>query len=324
MRALESEPTDYELSPAAEILARRFIQRWDMYPHQVANGGLYVTVHEPLTVAHLLAHLRGELTLGTYLLNPQSLGRFLVFDADTLHQWQQLLSLYQTLQEMDTVGYLERSRRGGHLWLFLAEWQPGEYIRLFGKRLLATQGMAEMELYPKQDRLEGGPGSLIRLPFGIHRKNGRRYGFVQPTGEPLAPSLRDQVALFSRPQTVPKAVFATLAKNIPTPPQQNRFSTIPAAQKGVCEVAETAVLSVRIKGAISVRDFVGRYVALSEKGLGLCPFHDDLHPSFSVNDEGNYWHCFACNIGGSIIDFWMRKQDCDFTTALSELAQQLL
>ena len=77
-------------------------------------------------------------------------------------------------------------------------------------------------------------------------------------------------------------------------------------------------------GAIPVRQFVLRYVELSPKGTGLCPFHDDQVPSLSVNDKENYWHCFACGVGGSVIDFWMSYQDCDFQTAVSELAEMLL
>ena len=59
-------------------------------------------------------------------------------------------------------------------------------------------------------------------------------------------------------------------------------------------------------------------------GAGLCPFHEDQHMSFSVNAERNYWHCFSGCGGGSIIDFWMKWQDCDFKTAVKELAVMLL
>ncbi len=53
-------------------------------------------------------------------------------------------------------------------------------------------------------------------------------------------------------------------------------------------------------------------------------FHDDHHASFGVNDEGNYWHCFAGCGGGSVIDFWMKWRKCDFTTVVRELAKVLL
>jgi hypothetical protein len=50
-----------------------------------------------------------------------------------------------------------------------------------------------------------------------------------------------------------------------------------------------------------------RYVDLkptASSATGLCPFHDDHHPSLEVSDEGNYWNCFAGCGGGSVIDFW--------------------
>lgn len=83
-------------------------------------------------------------------------------------------------------------------------------------------------------------------------------------------------------------------------------------------------MSERLKAIVTVREFVGSYVELSREGRGLCPFHDDQVVSFSVNDEENYWHCFACDMGGSIIDFWMQWRQCDFPQALRELADKLL
>ena len=74
-------------------------------------------------------------------------------------------------------------------------------------------------------------------------------------------------------------------------------------------------------------EFVSRYVDLkptASGAVGLCPFHDDHHPSFTVNTEENYWVCFACGTGGSVVDFYMRWHDCDFTTAIRELAKMLL
>jgi len=60
-----------ELSRPALVLAQRFVQRWDLYAHQLDDGS-YVCVHEPLNVGHLLDHLRGEITPGAYLLDQDS------------------------------------------------------------------------------------------------------------------------------------------------------------------------------------------------------------------------------------------------------------
>jgi len=53
----------------------------------------------------------------------------------------------------------------------------------------------------------------------------------------------------------------------------------------------------------------GRGLQLKRKGkeyVGLCPFHDDHNPSFSVNPSAGLWHCFACDIGGDVHLFLVR------------------
>ncbi len=315
----EKEPTHYELSPSAEVLARRFIQRWDMYAMQSHSGDGYYTLYESLNVGHLFSHLKGEITLGTYLLNADSNGRFLVLDADNSYQWDQLLHMSKGLHEQSIPCYLEQSRRGGHLWFFLEKWASGKQIRAFGKGLLHVNEIEEVEIYPKQDVLKKGPGSLIRLPFGIHRRSNRRYGFVSVEGQPLAATIREQLQLLSKPQRVSKSVFHEYVKQPPQnkPKQRN---TVHSIQNSTDFIASGELpLSEQIKSSISVKAFVENYVSLSASGSGLCPFHDDHNPSFSVNDEENYWHCFTCGIGGSVIDFWMQHQDCDFKTAVKEL-----
>ncbi|MCB9423175.1 MAG: hypothetical protein H6667_25480 [Ardenticatenaceae bacterium] len=324
MRHPERVFTDYELSPLVGVLARKFINRWDMYPQQMANGR-WLTVHEPLHVGLLQTHLRGDVTLGVYLLDEQSRGRFLVFDADSTESWQQLRKMAQELATENVTTYLENSRRGGHLWLFFDQPQPGQAVRWFGRGVLARQGIPpkQIELYPKQDELDDGPGSLIRLPFGVHRKSGQRYGFMTPEGNPLAPTLRQQVQVLGRAETVPIRFFELVCdkgREVEAERRKRRIARPLAATKSVT-VGDLP--SERIKTAVSVHDFVSQYVELSPSGMGLCPFHDDTHPSFSVNAEENYWYCFTCGIGGSVIDFWMQWQDCDFVTAVSELAHML-
>ena len=52
----------------------------------------------------------------------------------------------------------------------------------------------------------------------------------------------------------------------------------------------------------------------------LCPFHDDRHPSLSVNLESGLYNCFSCGAGGDVLTFYQRYKDTDFPTALTELA----
>ena len=88
-------------------------------------------------------------------------------------------------------------------------------------------------------------------------------------------------------------------------------------------------LSTRLKATLSVHDYVSQYVELDQRGTGYCPFHDDRHKSFGVNQAENYWHCWAGCGGGSLIDFamkWRAKhgQPGDFTATLKALADELL
>jgi hypothetical protein len=78
---------------------------------------------------------------------------------------------------MNIPSYLETSRRGGHLWLFFEAKIPGKLAKGFGLAL-AKKHQLHLEVFPKQEKLNQGPGSLIRVPFGIHRKTGLRYEFV--------------------------------------------------------------------------------------------------------------------------------------------------
>jgi DNA primase len=64
---------------------------------------------------------------------------------------------------------------------------------------------------------------------------------------------------------------------------------------------------------------------LSKKGkdfFGLCPFHREKSPSFSVNDEKNFYHCFGCGEHGSTIDFVQKTQNLSFVEAVKALAEE--
>jgi len=309
----EFERPHNEVNYMADILAKTFIQRWDLYAKQL-NDGRYICIHKPLEQRHLISHLLGKITLGTYLFDSQNKSKFIVFDADEENQLKALITMSQDLAQQTIPSYLEVSRRGGHLWLFFDKPVSGKQARQFGKGLMVAYNLANIELFPKQDRLKTGPGSLIRLPFGIHRKDGNRYGFLLPNGEPLVASAIDQIHAFSAPQDVPRSFF-----------HASRTSTLDRTNNTIKtrsgEVEET--LADKIKASISVYDFVSQYIGLSPTGQGLCPFHEDHHASLSVNIEENYWHCFAGCGGGSVIDFWIRLKGCDFKVAIQELSKTL-
>jgi hypothetical protein len=320
-RELEGQPLPEITPELVEAYAAAFLNRVDCYPLQLSNGK-FVRVKQPLTWGLVNAHLRGALTLGAYALDAQSRARWLCCDVDDADSFSVLQQMARDLQAQTIPAYLERSRHGGHLWLFTTP-LPGAALRRFGRQLLIPYSLPKVELYPKQERLTSGSGSLVRLPLGIHRKSGKRYSFITLEDQPLAPTIRQQIALLAHPVRVPPAFIAATLAGVAEPSLLLPKSSIEKAKW-----AAGRTLSERLKSAISVYDFVSRYVELNEQGKGLCPFHDDQHPSFQVNRERNYWSCYAGCGGGSIIDFMMKwrqahGQDGSFTATVKDLATLL-
>ncbi len=57
------------------------------------------------------------------------------------------------------------------------------------------------------------------------------------------------------------------------------------------------------------------------QALGLCPFHDDRHPSLSINLINGLFKCFACGVKGDVYTFYQTIKNVDFKTALKEIAR---
>src|SRR6187402_635690 len=67
------------------------------------------------------------------------------------------------------------------------------------------------------------------------------------------------------------------------------------------------------------------YVSLKKAGAtykGLCPFHGEKTPSFQVNREKGFFHCFGCGVGGDVIKFLELHEKVGFTDAVKQLAQR--
>lgn len=78
-----------------------------------------------------------------------------------------------------------------------------------------------------------------------------------------------------------------------------------------------------IKQRLGIVDIISEYVTLTRRGQnhwGMCPFHDEKTPSFSVNSEKGYYYCFGCREGGDIFNFIMKFHNINFKAARDLLA----
>lgn len=78
-----------------------------------------------------------------------------------------------------------------------------------------------------------------------------------------------------------------------------------------------------LRQRLSLVDVISRRIPLTKKGQnywGCCPFHNEKTPSFSVNEDKGFYHCFGCGEHGDIISFTMKSQNMDFVEAIKELA----
>jgi DNA primase len=80
-----------------------------------------------------------------------------------------------------------------------------------------------------------------------------------------------------------------------------------------------------IRARVGLADTVGRRMRLQRRGrehVGLCPFHSEKSPSFTVNEEKGFFHCFGCGAHGDVIGFVMRTDSLSFPEAVERLAEQ--
>lgn len=87
--------------------------------------------------------------------------------------------------------------------------------------------------------------------------------------------------------------------------------------------AQELIEEIRLQNDIV--DIISGYIPLKQKGssyFGLCPFHHEKTPSFSVNSEKQFYYCFGCGAAGNVYSFVMQMENCDFMEAVKTLADK--
>ncbi|MCH2546707.1 MAG: DNA primase [Alphaproteobacteria bacterium] len=82
----------------------------------------------------------------------------------------------------------------------------------------------------------------------------------------------------------------------------------------------------RLRSQVTISEIVGRRVALKRRGReyqGLCPFHHEKSPSFTVNDEKGFYHCFGCSAHGDAIRFLTESEGMHYVEAVERLANEV-
>lgn len=177
-----------------------------------------------LSLATISEHLSGRITVGLYALSPTAqTSKWVAIDADYDQAFEDLLKLQWELAQFDIAAALEKSRRGGHLWIFgqepLSARDCRVYIYDLARRLrlpIKGAGLAEgIEVFPRQDTLEPGQfGNAIRGPLGIHRATGKRYWFYGADY-----SIERQLNYLESLKKVTQAELSALVDGLEMPPE---------------------------------------------------------------------------------------------------------
>ena len=173
---------------------RRAYTLQSMRPHSESGRHYYFRPKERESGAPLLLteqtiadHLEGRITIALYAINPLNQRcKWVAIDADYPTAMDDLIKLQYQLTQDRIESALEMSKRGGHLWIFLALPLLARKCRIYiydlAQRLgvpVKGSGLAEgIEVFPKHDEIqEGAFGNAIRGPLGIHRGAKRRFWF---------------------------------------------------------------------------------------------------------------------------------------------------
>lgn len=186
-----------------------------------------------LTVDTVRRHLRGEITVGLYAINPATQrSKWVAIDADYDGAMEDLLKLQYHLGKDGVEAALEMSKRGGHLWIFMAVPALARECRIYIHNLALKLGMrikgiglAEgIEIFPKHDELRPGEfGNAVRGPLGIHRGAARRYWFYGADYE-----LEKQISFLNRLRKLSEGQLRRLIAGKTMPPEFERRRSEPA------------------------------------------------------------------------------------------------
>ncbi len=282
---------------------RRAYTLQSMRPHPESGRHYYYRPTDRQTGAALLLseetirqHLEGDITLGLYAINPGTQRcKWVAIDADYRNAMDDLLKLQYYLGQDKVEPALEMSRRGGHLWIFLATPLLARECRIYVHDLAARLGVPVkgsglvdgIEVFPKHDTLGASEfGNAIRGPLGIHRGAKRRFWFYGADY-----SLEAQMGYLNRLRKLTEAELQRFVagKEMPAttvvPERELRPLSLPT---GKVQRTEFRILDHVGKVRKVGRNYVGRCPSCADSG------HDRSGDNLAILiQDPRYYKCWA-------------------------------
>jgi hypothetical protein len=249
-----------------------------------------------LTDETIRQHLEGKITVGLYAINPSTQRcKWVAIDADYKNAMEDLLKLQYHLTQDKVEPALEMSKRGGHLWIFLASPLLAKECRIYIHDLASRlgvpvkgAGLADgIEVFPKHDAIGAREfGNAIRGPLGIHHGANRRFWFYGADY-----TLEAQIAYLNRLRKVTeeemRRFIAGKERREPelSPRPQRNIST--ARQKGYGRPEFRILEHVRVARKAG-RNYVTRCPSCADRG------HDRSGDNLAILiEDPRFYKCWA-------------------------------
>ncbi len=234
----EEKAIVYNQTTAQKIL-QVFAGREDLFSKETlgAGGKRQMELQAmPLSEQQIMNHLKGDITIGTYIQRPNSTVKYMVIDVDiskkimlqiqrdsTIFQaylekvWNYAKELKKILKTLGICSYIEYSGcRGYHVWTFFTEWIPVRYVNMLTDIIESKMKPIEqeeicVEFFPNKTRVKADKfGQVLKLPYGCHIRTGEQSYFLEDNGKPI---MELNSFLDSLSKSSLNAVKKVLAKN---------------------------------------------------------------------------------------------------------------
>jgi len=272
---------------------RRAYTMQSMYPRPESERHFYFRPskkHTALTRETIRRHLEGDITIGLYAINPFTQRcKWVAIDADYENALEHLLKLRYHLAQDRVEAALEMSKRGGHLWIFLATPLLAKECRIYIHDLAARlglpvrgSGLAEgIEVFPRHNAIANGQfGNAIRGPLGIHRGADRRFWFYGADR-----TLEAQMAYLNRVRKLTEDELQTFIAGKEIPQEKSRTEG-------------KAALKVR-RSEFHILEHLGEVRKVGRNYVGRCPScaksgHDRSADNLSILiEDPRFYKCWA-------------------------------